>query len=166
MASQWALPEHTSTTLIGYTCHFDASLFNPDLITMAEKDLPDWIRELAYGHHQYSREEIREKMSKEKDIDHYPVSVLGTNFSKGVRPITCLTHGSPRRLNLFDSVGKKKISRKHGCQVEDGYSYTLSVTHSPFYGGRNISSLNKMLAPLVPDIIVVPSKWCSNPLLF
>ena len=137
---KWSLPEHTCSTPIGYTCHFDASLFDADEFAMAERDLPDWIRELAYGHRRYSREEIRQKMSEEKDIDHFPVSVLGTNYSKGVQPITSLTHGSPRRLNLFDSVGQKRKSRKHGCVVEDGYSYTLSVTHIPFYGGRNMKN--------------------------
>ena len=151
----WVLPVHTVELATGFTCHFPAKCFDQEIVARAEMDLPDWIREIAYGHRRLSKEEIRKQMSNEPNVDQFPVSVLGTNYREGVQPITSLTHGSPRRLNLFDSVGETKKSKKHGCRVEDGYSYTLSVTHSPYYGGRNIQNF-----PGIADLKIHVWKKC------
>lgn len=133
----WVLPSHSMDLTVGFTSHFSPSCFDESILKAAEDSFPSWIRDMAVGKITLGKEELRRRLEDEPNLDHFPVSVKGTNYSSGVSPITSLTHGSPRRLNLFDSLHSCRYSRKHRCQLEDGYSYTLSVTYSPFYGGRN-----------------------------
>ncbi len=158
---------HDNNLMEGGTVHFNADKF-PDqhIWDSAIDDLPWFVKLMGRRQIDITVDALVHEIQHMWEVDHYPVSLMGTNHSGGVKRITSTRQKGPRRLNLFDSVSGPRYSKKWKCHVEDGYSYTLSFTYSPFYGGRSlrffpgIAELKLYLWKKLHDHLTPLSKLC------
>ena len=79
----------------------------PELFEDVILDLPTFVVNMDKQKRQFTADEVVEQTSKMWAVDHYPVSLKGTNHNAGVQRLTSTKQKGPRRLNLFDSLNNK-----------------------------------------------------------
>ena len=132
-------PHHTTSLPTGYTCLFSAVHFGDEKVwTAALADFPNWIIDLANGTLQLNKQELCERIESDPFFDCFPVSLGGWIHSKGVKNLGQTLQRGPRRLTLFDDMGRQ-WSKRWKCYLRKGYVYSNGYTLPPFYTGRTIA---------------------------
>ena len=83
-----------------------------------ENVIPIWLQKYIRNEITLNEEELIVQISKSDYMfDPFPVSVMGTNFKKGITPITMTKQPGPRRFNLSDSFQDASYSKYYNCHL-------------------------------------------------
>ena len=134
------LPTWSVPFRYGNTVYFGPSSFDPKMFEGALREMPQWMIKMHNREISPKGYNLVRLIKSEVDFfDPIPYSKGGQrSYSKGFDINTQSKVASPRRLNLYDKVNDFHWDENSNCHVQDGYSYSLTITLPMFYGGRSI----------------------------